>query len=72
MSDVERFVREYLSRRDPQGYYVILARKESKDMLAGISGIIVEEVGDMVIVRTRSRSIAEKVIRLLAKRGLLA
>jgi RNase P/RNase MRP subunit p29 len=72
MSDVERLIREYLSRRDPQGYYVILARKESKDILAGISGIVVEETGNILIVRTRSRSIAEKVIRLLAKRGLLA
>ena len=71
MTAEEKAIREYLSRRDPMGYYVVPARKDCKELLTGISGIELEEVGGIVLVKTRSRSVAEKILRILIKKGML-
>jgi hypothetical protein len=67
----EKAVRECLSRRDPMGYYVVPARKDCKELLTGVSGIELEEVGGIVLVKTRSRSVAEKILRILIKKEML-
>ncbi len=67
------WLREYLSRRTPNGYYVIVARIEAKQLLEklGLDKSSFEEAGNTVIVKVRSRSLAEKILRILYKRRLL-
>ncbi len=59
-----------LGKRDPQGYFVILAKKDSKEILP--KEAIVEEEGELVIIRVKSRSIAKKIFKKLKEKGLLA
>ena len=68
---LEVIAREILSRRDPHGYYVIPAKEGAERIVSG-PGIIVVSVGDGVLIKTRSRSMALKLLRILHKRGLLA
>lgn len=68
-------LRDILSRRDPHGYYVIPARPEAWDLvspLSGRDGVVIVEYGDVILVKTRSRSLASRIARMLASRGLLA
>lgn len=69
--DLEELVREFLSKKSPDGYYVIPARSEAKSLLEKYSGVIVEEAGTLLFVKTRSRSMAEKILRKLYTRGLV-
>ncbi len=70
---VEELVRELLSRRNPHGYYVIPVKLDSlNEVVRGIEGVIVEEVGDTALVMVRSRSSAEKIARTALARGALA
>ena len=66
-------IKEILSRRDPQGMYVIVADARARDVVEEFRGWGVEweEVGDEIIVRTRSRSVAERLARALARKGFL-
>ncbi len=66
---------DILSRRDPHGYYVIPAKEEALPILSRFAtrpGVILVEYSDMVILKTRSRSLAERVARILAREGLIA
>ncbi len=58
-----------LGKRDPEGYFVIVASKEAKDFLP--EGVKVEEVGDEIIIRTKSRSLAMRIVKELRRKGLL-
>ncbi len=70
---MERLLRELLSRRDPSGYYVIPARNTPEARsVAEAEGAVVEEAGDTLYIRVRSRSTAARIASRLAKRGLLA
>jgi hypothetical protein len=62
---------EKLGPRSPDGYYVILARPEAARELEGHEGLIVEDIGGTLCIKTRSRSMALKLYRRLAMRGLL-
>jgi len=64
-------VREIVSRRDPQGYYVIPAKREALEVLKDLRDLEAEEAGTHVILRTKSRRRAEEVARILLRRGLL-
>ncbi len=66
-------IRELLSRRDPQGYFVVPLRNtpEAK-RLAEERGAIIEEAGEIIFARLKSRSSAEKLARAARFRGLLA
>ena len=68
-----RLVDDILRRRDPFGYYVIPARREALEVIPGelAERLVVEEAGELVVLRTRSRSVARRVAVLLAKRGLV-
>jgi hypothetical protein len=69
----EEVLRGILSRRDPHGYYVLVADKRCLEVLKQNqrATIIVEEIGDSVIIKAKSRSVAERIARLLIAKGLL-
>jgi len=62
--------RSYLARRDPEGYYVITAKPEALKVLP--PGVEFMVAGEHVLIRTKSRSQALKILKLLAARKLLA
>jgi len=61
-----------LSRRDPQGYYVIPVKREALDLIRAYDVASVEEVGDVALVRVKSRRLARELASRLLKKGLLA
>ncbi|MEM1831744.1 MAG: hypothetical protein QXJ64_08405 [Thermosphaera sp.] len=69
----EKVLCSILSRRDPNGYYILVADKKCLELLkqSRRALIIVEEIGDSVILKTRSRSAAERIARLLLAKRLL-
>ena len=70
--EIKRIVREYLSKKTPDGYYVIPAHRDALKVLENLEGSLsIEEVGDMIVVKTKSRKIGEEVIRKLLTRNLL-
>ncbi|MEM1508421.1 MAG: hypothetical protein QXY49_06015 [Thermofilaceae archaeon] len=68
MPGSERF---FIERRDPQGFYIVIAKKEALDTLAEFEGVIVEEIGDAVALKTKSRRTAFKLSIFLSSKGLL-
>ncbi|RLE80120.1 MAG: hypothetical protein DRJ36_02575 [Thermoprotei archaeon] len=62
---------ELLWRRDPQGYYVIPAKRDALKVLKISKDIIVEEAGTLVFIKTRSRRLAKRIVLRLEKLGLL-
>jgi len=55
---------------DPQGYYVLVFKNDVEEYLTKLcynKGIIVEEEGDVIIVRVKSRSFAKKLLRKFGK-----
>ena len=66
----EKIVREVLSRKDPRGFYVITAHREALEVVGRLRGVSIEESGDTLIIMTRSRSLAEKILRMLMARNL--
>lgn len=69
---------DILSRRDPHGYYVIPIKPEGRDVVEGIIRqnndpyAKIVEGRDVILVRVRSRSVAEKILRVAERRGLIA
>ena len=66
-----------LGKRDPSGYFIIPARRQALELLDKIisnqTDIAVEDVGgDIVFLKTRSRALAQKLLKLLESRGLTA
>ncbi len=76
MSD--RLLWDILSRRDPHGYYVIPLKPEGRGIVEAILKqnndpyAKIVEGRDVILVRVRSRSVAEKIVRLAGKRSLIA
>lgn len=71
MKNRDKLLAELLSRRDPQGFYVIVARREALEAVR-CEKVHVELVGDLVIIRSRARNVAERLAKLLLRQGLLA
>jgi len=64
---------DVLRRRDPEGFFVIPARREALEVLARFrEGLIIEDAGSLILVKTRSRSLASKIYRRLAARNMIA
>ncbi len=69
---------DILSRRDPHGYFVIPLKPEGRELAEKIlsqhlePGAKLVELRDVILVRIKSRSVAEKIVRAAEKRGLLA
>jgi len=51
-----------LGKRDPEGYYVLAFEKDVLNKLNKLSGVEVEESGDILIVRTKSRKLAKELL----------
>jgi hypothetical protein len=71
----ERVIKEILSRRDPQGYYIILAANSAElqrvlEEYIGL-GVQVDYYGDAVLIRCKSRRVAEEIARKLHSKRLL-
>lgn len=75
-ADINKIVKETLSRKDPAGYYVIVAinSTELKEVLNRYKygDIITEDIGDTTIIRSRTRRIIELLIHELVSKKLLA
>jgi len=66
-----------IGKRDPSGYFIIPARQQALEVLDKIissqSDIVVEDVGGGIIfLKTKSRTIAQKLLKMLESRGLTA
>ncbi len=64
-----KVIHEILSRRDPEGYYVIVAKKGFEKYISG--NIRVIHLGDKVIIRTKSRRLAQKILNDGFRKGLI-
>lgn len=78
VTDVDKIVRDMISKRDPHGYYVIIAINDIKtkqiveEIIKRNSPLIeIEGVGNILVIRGKSRRIMEKLIRLLILRNLV-
>ena len=72
-SDVKNIIRGYLTRRTPDGYFVILAKLEALNYLKDLENAITYEIaGDIVFIKVKSRSLGERIIRRLYRLGLIA
>lgn len=72
----EKTIRELLSRRDPFGYYIIIAvnNDEAKNLIKKYESsgkLLTEEMNNMIIVRGRSRKIMETLARILLFKKLI-
>ena len=69
----KRLLRDILARKDPEGYYVIPAKREALEHLESLlKDLSIVEAGDIVLLRTRSRRVAERIAVILHKTGFLA
>ena len=55
---MQNVIKAIISKRDPQGYYIIPLRKipQLTNIILKVGNVIIEEYGDTVIVKTRSRN----------------
>ena len=65
---------ELLRRRDPWGYYVIPAKRDALKKLPSnlLETLNIEDAGDVILLRTRSRALARKIAGILSRKRLLA
>jgi len=70
---MKNVIKSYLERRDPQGYYVIPAKRNALNYIGENmrSQIVVEESGDVVFIRIKPRRLASQIVRILAKKNML-
>jgi hypothetical protein len=75
MTKTKDIIKEITSRKDPQGYYVLVAvnNKIVHKIVERYakSNLLTEVVGDIIIIRCKSRRIAEELARSLLSRNLL-
>lgn len=57
------FEESFLSRRDPEGYFVIILKRRVYSDISKIPNLIVEDYGECIIVKTKSRRIAHSILR---------
>lgn len=75
-SNTEKMLREILLKKDPFGYYVVVAINNDEVInLAKKYGIgkepTIEEVGNMLIIRGKSRKTMGVLLRVLLSRKLV-
>ncbi|WP_167827785.1 hypothetical protein [Pyrolobus fumarii] len=63
-----------MSRKTPDGSYLVPLRNtpEAVKLLENFNGVSVEDAGDVLLVKTRARSVAERIAVLALKKRLLA
>ncbi len=59
------------SRKTPDGYYVIPAKRGSMELLKELRGVRLVEAGERILIMVRSRSMARKIAYRLVSLGLL-
>ena len=59
-----------IGKKDPEGYYVVVARRGIEPFLEGLGDIRIDMLGDKVVIRTRSRNTALRILEIAEKRGL--
>lgn len=59
-----------LGKTDPEGYYIIIARKEAKNIISKYENIIIENHGEEIIIKTKSRSTGKHILRKLSQLNL--
>jgi hypothetical protein len=73
MRRLARIIEEILSRKDPQGYYVLVypasAASRLSDVIRDTDSVEIEEYAGNIIVRTKSRRMAKLIVIEMAKRG---
>lgn len=69
----EKLIQEILSKRTPDGYYLIPADRKGLVAIRTRFSVNfeIEELGDVVVVKVKSRNIAEKITRYLVLKGLV-
>ncbi|RLE53444.1 MAG: hypothetical protein DRJ30_06860 [Candidatus Methanomethylicota archaeon] len=60
-----------LGKPDPEGYYLIIAGREAKSFIEKYKGILIEEHGGEIIIKTKSRSIGKRILKELSKLNLI-
>jgi len=60
-----------LGKRDPQGYYVIPADKKAIEYVKNLPNVLIEDIGEVLLIKTKSRSTAMKILRKLKHKGYL-
>lgn|GEM_PF-2180686 len=59
-----------IGKKDPEGYYVVVARRGIEPFLEGLGDIRIDMLGDKVVIRTRSRNTALRILEIAEKKGL--
>ncbi len=67
---VEKIVKDIIRRKDPKGYYIIPAEKGVLKFIKD-KDILIENLGTYVILRTKSRRVAERLARMFAEKDLI-
>lgn len=69
----EKLIQEILSKRTPDGYYLIPTDRKGLVAIRTRFSVNfeIEELGDVVVVKVKSRNIAEKITRYLVLKGLV-
>lgn len=74
--ELKKLIRDILSRKDPDGYYIVLASNtdKSKKILTKYldEEIIVEEIGNILLIKCKARKLMEAITRELVSNKLLA
>ncbi len=69
---IEDLVRSVISKKDPAGFYVIVADRNALPIVEKYAkDVQVEEYGDSLVIRTKSRRVAEELARRLARKNML-
>lgn len=66
-----------IGKRDPSGYFIIPVHQQAVELLNKLvdsqEDVIVEDVGGgIVFLKTKSRTLAQKLLKILESRGLTA
>lgn len=75
MNNIKKVIREITSRKDPSGYYVVLAInndyvKTLVNKYIG-KGLVVDAIGDVLVIRCKSRRVVEEIARILITKKFL-
>ncbi|MCS7385396.1 MAG: hypothetical protein NDF55_01455 [archaeon GB-1867-005] len=60
-----------LGKKTPNGFYIIIARREAEKYLKENNNVKLESIGDIIIIKTKSRNTAKKILEKLRNRNLL-
>lgn len=75
MRNLDDIVKEITSRKDPNGFYVLIAKYTDETMKIleeiGSNELSTDFIGEVVLVKTKSRRLAQVIARRLLIKGHL-